>query len=223
MATLSSLRTQVRDYIGEPTAQHWSDALLNRLINNAYREVAVQTRCVGDDWTADSVADQNDYLLPSQLMLPPDGVIYDYTGTPRELRYSPMKRNWAAWKRAGSGTPLGFTMLRHKERHVLRLMPAPATASQKIYVYGAWIPDSLGADDSTIEMPLQAQEAVALFAAYRAFAEWEEWENANFHLQLYLVARDNAIGDLKMDGAIVDTRGFSRGGSITGLLPSEVL
>ncbi len=222
MATLSDIRQQVRDYIGEPTAQHWSDVLLNRLINNAYREVAIQTRCVGSDWTDDTGADQSDYPLPEQLMLPPDGVIYDYTGTPRQLAYTPMRSNWATWKRAGSGTPVYYTVLRYKQQHMLRLMPAPSSASKQLYVWGAWIPDSLSADNDVLEMPLQAHEAVALLAAYKAFAEWEEWDQANQLLQFYVVARDNVIADMKSGGPIVDTQGTSGTVELAGLLPSEV-
>lgn len=69
---LSTIRTQVRSYLDESTAADWTDVELNRLINQRYHRVYSAVITVFEEYrinfaTADVVAGQQEYSLPSDL------------------------------------------------------------------------------------------------------------------------------------------------------------
>lgn len=63
--TRSDIRTLVRDYLNEATADLWTDATLNRLINEEIRSLPKKNIYLEEIHTASTVVDQYDYTLPS--------------------------------------------------------------------------------------------------------------------------------------------------------------
>lgn len=63
--TLSNVRTLVRDYLNEATADLWTDATLNRLINEEIRSLPQKHIYLEEIHTVSTVVDQYDYTLPA--------------------------------------------------------------------------------------------------------------------------------------------------------------
>ncbi len=61
----SDIRTRVRDYLYETTANIWSDTQLNRLFLEELRSLPDKNIYAEELWTMSAVVDQQDYALPS--------------------------------------------------------------------------------------------------------------------------------------------------------------
>lgn len=195
---LSTIRTQVRSFLDETTAADWTDAELNRLINQRYHRVYTAVITVFEEYKITTsysslVANQQEYSLPTDLFkLRRVEINYDITNTDSVFqRVAPITSVDAIRTRLGE-TNLGPGISRNPLYYVLGslvgLLPIPTTAATNglKFWYIPYLSD-LSSDSSTIDIPypdrywhIIAEGAAA--DAYR-FGEQDSQEADKFDLK----------------------------------------
>jgi hypothetical protein len=183
MATLSELRTQVRDRIDEATAKFWTDTQINSWINEGARDLArrgevLQTR---DEIT--SIAGTQEYTLPSDVVRVYRVEYEDSSQTivPLEYRdFNNMDSVW--WSRQAtteSTRPFWFTMWGYPPDLKIIVYPTPANSDEILRVFYYSVPATVSGDEDPIAVPTGWEDAIVLYAEYVALrkdgdARWQE-------------------------------------------------
>lgn len=182
----STLRAEVRDYLDESTQSDWLDSSLNRLINKYYHTVVTAVMETFEDYylteaTADTVADQQEYELPS-----------DFFKIRRvEINYD-IDNNNSAFSRAIrfnidaiggrlAKTSLGVGVLRNPGYYIqgdlIGFLPIPANNGDeaiKIW-YMKYVPDMDGdTDEIDIPYPDRYYGIITKFAASEALRKGQQ-------------------------------------------------
>ncbi len=191
--TRADIRTEVRKLIKEDTASFWSDALLNRFIDDALLVYSSRVGLKTREQSTSSVNAQENYLLPSDFVFPegerltlPPSYFCKYNG--KILQYAPIMayqliRGYGVGATLGT-TPVFFTYYNALASGAsflwnLKLLPTPdENGSQNIIIgYPATVP-KLTAESQTPELPEEDHEAIAWQAGAFAFLHREQTEQA---------------------------------------------
>lgn len=162
--SLSTIRTQVRSYLDETTAADWTDAELNRLINQRYHRVYSAVFTVFEEYrinyaTADTVADQQEYSLPSDcLKIRRIEINYDMTGDPTAFQKAAPVTNIDAVRNNLSGTTAIGNIHRNPVYYLLGdtigFLPVPTlVGDEAIKLWYVPIASDLDGDSATIDIP----------------------------------------------------------------------
>lgn len=161
--TLSNLQAQTRTYLDEATQSDWTDTEVTREINSKYMELYVGVVEVYEDYystrtTVASVADQQEYTLPSDL----------YKIRRIEINYNPSNSNSLPRKAVNvpmdsvlrdlGNSALGITVYRNPAYYVrgtsFGFIPIPTEAgASAITVWYIAIPSELSASSDAINIP----------------------------------------------------------------------
>ena len=117
--SLTTLLTQTRDYLDEPTASRWSDAELTRYINAGLRQVQSQIQAANEDYflrveVATAAPGSCQLAFPSDIWGNKLRALYYYdntttaVGTPEKVYPSSLESVYDNLN--VSGTPLGYTI-----------------------------------------------------------------------------------------------------------------
>lgn len=182
MATLSDVRTKVRDRLDESTATFWTDAQLNRWINDGMREVARLTETLQTTSDIAVTASDGTYTAPTDALriyraeFKPTGQSNVY---PLEYRdFNTMDEVWWSSQTTTTGTPALFTMWGFVPSLTIQLYPVPSVAGTlKVFYYK--LPTAVSADNDTIECPAGWEDLIVDYAEYNALRKdrdprWQE-------------------------------------------------
>jgi hypothetical protein len=161
---LSTIRTQIRSNLDETTASDWTDAELNRVINQRYHRVHSAVVSVYNDYkittaTTNLVANQQEYSLPSDFFkLRRVEVNYDITNINSVFQKASPLTSLEAIRSRVAETNISDVIFRNPMYYltgaVLGLLPIPTSAGAnalKLW-YIPTLPD-LTADTSTLDIP----------------------------------------------------------------------
>ena len=175
MATLSSIRAKVRLRIQEPTADRFSDANLNDLINDAQDEFCLDTEYTKSSWTYTAEKDKKTYKLPSDL-LNIERVSFDYLKL-QETTLSELDKldedldedsdDSDKWVNQ-TGKPTNYVFV---TENVIRLSPYPDSdaAGKTIEIYGVQIPEDLTSDSDVSDISAIFERTIADWVAWQVF------------------------------------------------------
>lgn len=183
---LSTLRTDVRHYLDESTQADWKDTDLNRIINKYYHKVVTAVMTTFENYymteaTADTVADQQEYALPS-----------DFFKLRRvEINYD-IDTNNSSWSR---GLPMDMDEVRHNlsnenfgvgtltspryyvQGNVFGFLPIPdKNGNEAIKIWYIKYVSDLSSDTSTIDIPYPDRyyDIITKYAAAEALRKGQQ-------------------------------------------------
>lgn len=155
---LTDIRSRVRTLINESSAGKWTDAAVNRAINDAQRDIAIKTLCITHVDSLSTVADTRSvpfmgYAVKNVEYIPTTGKIGLQRITPRMVGYIPVNgatpQYWFQWGKN------------------IYIEPIPAA----VYALSVTIADypagEMSADTDEPEIPSAFQPLLVLGAAWR--------------------------------------------------------
>lgn len=193
---LSDIRTDVRSRLDEPTARMWSDAELNRWINEGLRDLARRTETLLSYYTnIPLIANVAKYAMPAdvirvhRLEFVPTGSNQTY---PIQLStYQEMDQVWGVSQQIQRSYPYYAVMWGFAPNIVIQFYPVPSQGGGlNLYYYR--LPKTLVADTDIAEVPEGWQDLVSLYCEYVSLRKDRDarWTDAK---QLYEQSLDNMV------------------------------
>lgn len=161
--TLLTIRNDVRHYLDESTQADWLDTDLNRIINKNYHRVVASVIDVFEDYylteaTADIVADQQEYALPSDFYkMRRVEINYDIDSSNSSFsRCLPMNIDQVRYNLGNAN--IGVKILRNPSYYIqgdlIGFIPIPTTAGDEaIKIWYIKQKTDLVEDTDTIDIP----------------------------------------------------------------------
>jgi len=177
---LSDLRGRLRSILNESTAAFWTDAELNRYINDGERDVAAKSECI-----------QSVSALSTAL----------YATMYRQVLFSGYKVLFV--ENTSATIPVGLQKITPKQMgrksytsgapqywfpwgQYIIIDPLP-TASYNLNVYTANYPTyEMSADTDTPQIPSECIECIFPYAAYRALWKSKKWGQSALYYSEYI-------------------------------------
>jgi hypothetical protein len=206
MATFLDLTTRVRREIeeSETTGGVWSEASLMDWFNDAAYQVAVETKCLVDEQTANTIVGTGAYDLP------------DYTLTTLAARWhdtylrraSLTEWNQRALDITATGAPTEYAV----EGGNVYLYPIPNAVETLTYTR-TYYPTPVTSVTATSDAPYSGRfnDLLCSIIKYRAFSQIGEWDAVRYH---------KSEADELMARAFAATNAES--GALRGSSPTEV-
>lgn len=190
--TFANIRTEVRTYLDEATAADWTDAQLNRFINDRYLKLIQAVEKVFEGYyiisaVANSVADQQEYQLPSDFKRM-RRVEIDYD--PDNSDSTPQRAlpiNIDEVRRDLGQTNIGVTFLRRPIYYIvggegsnanMGFVPIPdeasSTGDEAIKIWYVPRQDELSADADDPKVPDEYQYLIAIGATADALRKGQQ-------------------------------------------------
>lgn len=168
---LGDCRADLRDRLDETQARFWSDAQLNRWINEGAMDVSRRGECLPTSSVIAVVAGTRDYALPTngftlhRAEYTPDS---GQTVYPLELRdINEMDEIWSTRQLTQQYAPAYLTLLGYPPNWQARLFPVPSQAgSLTVYLFRAASPAQSDTDD--VDLPAGWEDLAILYASYVA-------------------------------------------------------
>lgn len=191
MATLATLRTRVREHLGETTPGYFTNTEIDAWINEAQIQVAKKILGVDQtllltsgtlNWTADTA----EYALPSSTWevvhverLNADGDIIDVP----PLILIQDKHLYDK----GNVQPFAMGALAYYLRgQNIGFVPTPSeTQTAAVRVWYQPLPATLSADGTESDLPNDTEDLIALNAAYRGFARAGDIDRYRIYQEMY--------------------------------------
>lgn len=174
MATLGTIRTLVRDRLDEDSPRRWTNAQLDRWINEGARDVARRTECLHAKSSAIAVTANTQVTSLSTLttLLKINRVEWKTDGDSRVIAleyrdYNSMDAVWWDAKETATSTPGYYTLTGNPPALSITVYPIPASAGT-ITVYYWRLPTEATADADTVEVPEGWHDTLADYAEYKA-------------------------------------------------------
>jgi len=199
--TRSELRTEVRSIVKEASAVFWSNAQLDTYLNDALMVYMSRLGLRTKEKTTSAILDQEDYLLPSDFVIPTlAGVMIPPTyyvklgGKP--LQYLPIQtyqmiRGYGAGAALGT-TPVFFTYFNQGADATaglllnFKLLPTPAaTGSGNLQVGFESKAPAMSADGDIPNIPQEDHVALAWGASASAFLQRGQTEDAAVYQAMF--------------------------------------
>lgn len=213
--TLLSMRTKVRRRLDESTARFWTDADLNEWINEGAREVARRAETLQATTNISSVADTQQYSLPSNVFRVHR---VEFTRDPSrstalEYRdFNTMDSIWWGSHYMSPGDPYWYTMWGFPPTLAMIVYPTPPDSiadAFKVYYYR--MPATASADGDSVEIPSGWDDIILDYCEYSAFRKDADprWSDAK------------ALFEAKMQNMVDTTRRWTdqAGSYDTGIGP----
>lgn len=199
---LSNLRDNVRTIINEATAAFWTDAELNRLINDGERDVAIKSLCLENIDTATTTASTRLVQFSGHKILH-----VEYTDATYPLGLIRIRPNQLGRIPYNGATPQFYFQWGNQ----VIIDPIPAT-TYNLNLYIADYPEyEMSSDTDEPQVPKRFHELIILHAVYRALMKDRKFATAGAIYQAYSselqLARAQVIErypDLKDDYKIPD-------------------
>lgn len=165
--SLSTIRTDIRSHVSETSAAFWSDAELNRWINEALRDIARRTLNLQAQVDIPMSANKGEYNAPTD-MIQIHRVAYRQSATNETpLEYVDPGRLDDAWmsNHQQTGTPRYWTMWGWPsagQSGQIKVYPVPSSATT-LSVWYYRFPNELLADSQPIEIPAGWHDLIPLY------------------------------------------------------------
>lgn len=222
-SSLNDLRTDLRSHLSEYDARQWSDAELNRWINEGARDLCRRTECLRDSTVIDTSEGVSEYTGPVDTVRLHD-VSYDDGGIQTfQLEYRDFQSMEQVWgtQRGTEGRPYCWTTWGMPPNLRITIFPSPTDSLGSLNVLYYRLPADALDDESTIEVPEGWQDAVVTYAEMVALRKdgnqaWRESKELYMEKMSDLLAtalrfNDQAGGIDRWDG----------GGSLPGWLVGD--
>ena len=180
--TLSDFRLEVKRRLNEPINDGlWSTTELNQYINHALTRVVMDSRILLKDATFNVAPNVAFYQMPADMLMP----LWIYgPALWGSLRLFPsfllsLDKQYGGmyqWEKDSSNVSQGFVPFSFDK---FILWPPPSQATQPLIHYVPQ-PATLVNDTDTTSLPLLAQRAVSIFAAYLAMLKSDMQKAMNF-------------------------------------------
>lgn len=184
--TRSTLRTDTRSYLDESTEADWKDTDLNRSINKYYQKVVTAVMETFEDYylteaTADTVADQQEYSLPTDFFkIRRVEINYDIDNSnsafSRALRF-----DIDAARGRLAETNLGIGVVRNPSYYIqgdlIGFLPIPSNnGDEAIKIWYVRYISDMDDDTDTIDIPYPDRyyEIITKFAAAEALRKGQQ-------------------------------------------------
>lgn len=192
---------QIRDILDEPTPQFWTDAQLQRWINEGCQDFARRTRTLRQQTTVPVVANTQNYTAPA-ILLSIYRIEFQPTSTgqvfiyPLEfMGYNEMDQAWGVYQTFPAAWPQGYTLWGNPPTLTIRLFPVPNQAGVlNVFGYRQSV-DTVVVGD-TVDV-LQAYEgAIVEYAIYKAQRKDKDKDSAmaKARYEEYVLAATNDTG-----------------------------
>jgi len=181
MATLSDVRTDVRDHLDEATAAYWGNTELDRWINEATRDIARRAEVLQSVDNIDTVAGTQEYTMASNTLrvyrvewIPSSSLIY-----PLEYRdFHSMDQVWWTQQETQEGFPYWYTMWGFPPNLKLIAYPTPSEVGVLRVRYYR-LPTEAENDGDTLEVPQGWHDLISLWCEFTALRKdadprWQE-------------------------------------------------
>lgn len=201
---LSTLRTRTRRYIGETTADRWTDSEVDAYINEGIRSLQSEIETANPEWflrveTFTASADVYQAAMPSNIFggRLRELVQYDNStvasGEPNIVK--PAQSEWVYQNLYYSGIPLGYTMF----AGYLQWAPMLQYASTFRYVYSKAESTLTGDTDVLDRIIDQHTDAICLYAAILAQSRF------GFDVSVWSALYERKLNQMRNDVQPTDT------------------
>lgn len=162
----------MRERLEEATARQWTDAELNRWINEGCRDLARTTECLLASATAAVTAGTQTYTNGPTDIIRIHRVQYEPTGSsqkyPLEAReFNTMDSIWWTSQSITQSTPQYYTTWGFPPTVTFVLYPTP-TINGNLRIYYARQPADVSADGTALDIPEGWHDLAVDYAEYRA-------------------------------------------------------
>lgn len=159
---LSDIRTRVRDLLAEATAGFWTDAALNRMINDGVRDIAIKAQCIQNINSEVTVNGTREITITGDCY---KAHYLEYTTA--GLGLMKMLPTQLGRIETNGSTPERWYEFHDAGIEKIGIEPLP-DAVYNIDVYLADTPTEMTADGNTPSIPLEFRPLVILYAFGRA-------------------------------------------------------
>lgn len=169
--TLLQVRTQVRDYLDEASAQFWTDSNINDYINEACADIARRAEWKRNKATVAVTANVQTYMMPTDLYRA-HRVEFQQTGASDiytvEFRgYMEMDQIWGINQQWPANYPLYYTLWGYPPSMSAILYPVPANAGSLFVYYYQTITTAVS-DSDDVDILEGWEDLIYDYAVYRA-------------------------------------------------------
>lgn len=199
------IRNLVRKRLGETTSAFWSDAELNKWINDGCKDVAFRVKCIKDNTTITPTSENSEYILSSVL----PGVIsitevYFLDENDKWTKLMPTSRveldsMYQGWLSADSSTaPTHYWW--DREDDIFYIYPSITEAeADSIRVFYTKTHSDIGSDESSPTIPEALHLAIVDFTVAMGFDTRGWMEKANDAWNRYTVRLNDYITERKRE------------------------
>lgn len=170
--TLSELRTRVRDALDEDTARFWTDAQLNRWINDGAHDVARRSEVLQDTDDVTASSGTQEYTLTNDVLRvyrvewqPGDSTANRYALEYRD--FNSMDAIWWSQQKSSTGYPYWYTLWGYPPQLKLIVYPTPSEDGH-LFVHHYRLPADMSDDGDDVELPIGWDEIIINYVEYVA-------------------------------------------------------
>lgn len=177
---VSDIYTRVKRQFGDESGVQVTDSDIIRWINDGQRQIVMSNEgLLETTTTANSVASQSEYTLPTNLLLF-KSVSFKGTGQVsyvqlRGMSFNEFQKHIDSWDgdTTEKGTPVVYTIYAGK----LILYPMPETSiTNALKIYYTRKPTDVDSSDDTPDLPLLYHETLVKYCLQQAYEMDEDWE-----------------------------------------------
>jgi hypothetical protein len=216
---LGDVRTRVKRQFGDESQVQINDSDITRWVNDAQRFVVMQSDgLLQKAATADLVANQQEYSVPTDLLILRSISTRLTASTPYFplIGLSPQEFDQKIGDWDGGSVNSGTAGYYHIYGTVIKLWPIPvATLTAGLKIYYSKIPTDVAVDADTIDLPLMYHSAVVNYCLQQAYElDDSSWEAAK-------VKGDQVLTDIHMNKGRENRSPSAAYGRIT-VLPEDM-
>ncbi len=181
---VNQISDRIKRQFGDESGVQVTDADILRWINDGQRQIVMQNETLLEKTsTADSVANQQSYTLPVDLLIL-KGI--QYKGS-NETQYFPLKgyslsefneaiRGWDEATVQSTGTPFCYTVYSNE----IKLFPIPnASITAALKIYYNRIPTDVTLGTDAPDLPFLYHEMIVNYCLQQAYEMDEDWDASN--------------------------------------------
>ena len=194
MTTWATYRAQVRRELEESSATVWADDSLLWFANEAFRDIAMQTKMMRDWQYTTAVAGQSSYDLPDRSL----EVIQVYFGSDTDNTRNQLDRqDFTDWDTLDvtNGTPAVYAV----DDDAIYLRPAPAAGGDEISYLRYTYPADMTVDTDTVPFSDRANAAATYYIKSKANEQIKDFESADFFYQRYMSEIDRLVAQARKE------------------------
>lgn len=214
--SLTSLRTEVYTRLAESGSGFYTDAQLAQWLNDGVRDLAVTVEPLETSATVTTVTSTREYQLPTNALSVKAAQFLD-TGDAwynlNETTWQRLFRETPDWQNDTAGQPVDW----YWRQNVVGLHPAPSadySGADTLRILYTYIPGTMSGANDTSGLDEWLDDAIILYAVYRAYLKDRDFQRASATAQEYSRAVSEAgmkLNRHRKEHApqlVVDQRGY---------------